>query len=211
MHNGTRRERERLVREEEIIHAAAKVFGQKGFEGASMDEIALEAQFTKRTLYLYFENKEELFFAAATLGFKKLFSYLEKSSQGGLTGFDKLVQGSKGYYCFYKDFPETLRLIGEVGQVKKKVGEGSPRLKSLMQIDNELFQFTAKTIQEGINDGSIRDDINAVKATFSIIFMMTGFFNQLSVTGETFMGHFALEPEDFSSYSMDLLFSSIKK
>ncbi|WP_369693305.1 helix-turn-helix domain-containing protein [Acetobacterium wieringae] len=38
---------------------AEKIFGQNGFESASMDEIALEAQFTKRTLYQYFENNGE--------------------------------------------------------------------------------------------------------------------------------------------------------
>jgi AcrR family transcriptional regulator len=211
MNNMTRRERERLVREEEIIDAAVKLFGQKGFDIASMDEIALEAQFTKRTLYLYFENKEELFFAAAFKGFKKLLAFLEKASEDEQTGFAKLVQGSKGYYRFYKEFPETLRLIGEIGQVKKRAGEGSQRLKKLLQIDNELFQWAARSIQEGINDGSILEDLNAVKATFSIIFMMTGFFNQLSVTGETFMEFTALEPEDFCNYSMELLFNSIKK
>ena len=192
MSSETRRERERMVREGEIIDAAEKVFGQKGFDDASMDEIALEAQFTKRTLYLYFENKEELFFAAALKGFKKLFEYLEKASEGAQTGYARLVQGSNGYYRFYKEHPETMRLIGEIGQVKKRASAESQLLKELMQTDNEMFQWAAKTIAEGKSDGSIRDDLDALKTTFSIIFMMTGFFNQLSQTGETFMQHFAL-------------------
>jgi len=211
MNNGTRRERERMMREGEIVAAAEKIFGQKGFEAASMDEIAVEAQFTKRTLYQYFENKEELFFAAAHNGYKKLFSYLQEASENEQTGFMKLLQGNKGYYRFYKEFPEVLMLIGEIGQVKKKTGEGSQRLKELMKVDNEMFQWVARVIEEGKADGSIREDLDSIKATFSIIFMMTGFFNQLSITGETFMKHFSLEAEDFSNYSIDLLFSSIKK
>jgi AcrR family transcriptional regulator len=211
MDNVTRRERERLVREGEIVAAAEKVFGLKGFEDASMDEIALEAQFTKRTLYFYFDCKEELYFSAALKGFKLLFSYLEKASINAKTGFMKLLQGSQGYYRFAKECPGTMRLICEIGQVKKKAAEGSQRLKELMAFDNDMFHWIARIIEEGKADGSIRNDLDSVKASFSIIFMMTGFFNQLSLTGETFLAHFALDLESFSNYSMDLLFESMKK
>ena len=210
MNKETRRERERLVREGEIVAAADKVFGQKGFDAALMDEIAIEAQFTKRTLYQYFENKEELFFAAALNGFKKLFAYSQQASENEQTGFLKLVQASKGYYRFYKEFPGTLRLTGEVGYVKKKAGENSQRLNELMNINNEIFRWAAGVIAEGKADGSIRADLDATKASFSIIFMMTGLFNQLTMTGTTFVEHYDLDPEDFSDYSMELLFNSIR-
>lgn len=210
MKNETRRERERQVREGDIVAAAEKVFAQKGFNDASMDEIAQEAQFTKRTLYLYFENKEELFFAAAINGFKMLLVYLQKASEKEQTGFMKIFQGSRGYYRFYKEFPGTLRLIGEIGQVKNKTKKDSQRLQELMQIDNEIFQWVARVIAEGKVDKSIRDDLDEKKVTFSIVFMMTGFFNQLSMTGDTYMEYFALDHEEFSEYSMNLLFDSIK-
>jgi hypothetical protein len=105
---------------------------------------------------------------------------------------------------------ERLRLIGEIGQVKKSVGEGSQRLKDLMQFDNELFRWVARVIEEGKADGSIRSNLDSVKATFSIVFMMTGFFNQLALTGGTFLQHFGLDPEQFSEYSMNLMFDSIR-
>ena len=46
----SRRERERLVRESEIIAAAEKLFIVKGFDNTTMDEIAKAAEFTKRTV-----------------------------------------------------------------------------------------------------------------------------------------------------------------
>ena len=208
--NNNRRERERSVRESEIIEAAVKVFGQKGFENASVDEIALEAQFTKRTLYLYFENKEELFFAAALAGFQKLYAYLKESSEKGATGFERLRNGSKAYDQFYRDFPGTLRLIGETGQVKKSASEGSLRLKELMNIDTQLFEWAASAVSAAKADGSVRKDLDERKLTFSIIFLMTGFFNQLAVTGETFTSFFNLDLEEFSAYSMDLILDSLK-
>ena len=44
-----------------IIHAAQKVFGEYGFEKASMNDIARELNFSKASLYYYFQDKESLF------------------------------------------------------------------------------------------------------------------------------------------------------
>jgi len=45
----------------QIIDGACRVFLDRGFDAASMGEIAREARVSKGTLYVYFKNKEELF------------------------------------------------------------------------------------------------------------------------------------------------------
>jgi len=45
----------------QILEGARKVFHDKGFDGASMNDIARVAGVSKGTLYVYFENKERLF------------------------------------------------------------------------------------------------------------------------------------------------------
>ncbi|MCX8042759.1 MAG: TetR/AcrR family transcriptional regulator [Desulfobacterota bacterium] len=46
---------------EKIIHAAIEVFFSKGFDGASMREIAAIAGVTKPVIYYYFKDKETLY------------------------------------------------------------------------------------------------------------------------------------------------------
>lgn len=55
-----RKQREKEKRRREIIDAARKVFSSKGFNAATMEEIASQAELSPGTLYLYFKNKEEL-------------------------------------------------------------------------------------------------------------------------------------------------------
>src|SRR5215217_2404704 len=50
----------------EILAAALRVFGEKGFAAARLDEIAARAGVSKGALYLYFETKEDLFRAVVT-------------------------------------------------------------------------------------------------------------------------------------------------
>ena len=51
-------------RRSEILDAATKVFGNKGFDATRMEEIAKMAGLAKGTLYLYFRSKDDIYQAA---------------------------------------------------------------------------------------------------------------------------------------------------
>jgi AcrR family transcriptional regulator len=56
-------ERRRQQTREHLLAAAAQVFAERGFHGASLDEVAAVAGFTKGAVYSNFRNKEDLFLA----------------------------------------------------------------------------------------------------------------------------------------------------
>jgi len=53
--------RRKQARPGEILDAALKVFAEKGFAAARMEDIARRAGVTKGTIYLYFPGKEDVF------------------------------------------------------------------------------------------------------------------------------------------------------
>ena len=57
------RERRRQQTRDVLIAAATEVFAQRGYEGASLEEIAETAGFTRGAIYKNFVGKEDLFFA----------------------------------------------------------------------------------------------------------------------------------------------------
>jgi len=57
----TRREKERQQRRELLLEAAARVFGRKPFDEASMQEVAAEAQIGMQGLYEHFPSKQDLY------------------------------------------------------------------------------------------------------------------------------------------------------
>lgn len=50
-----------IEKQQRILAAALKVFSEAGYSAASMDAIALDAEVSKPTLYMYFGSKEQLF------------------------------------------------------------------------------------------------------------------------------------------------------
>jgi len=71
----SRKDREKLFKQREILTAARKVFAEKGYEHATIEEIAQRAEFSKAALYHYFQNKEEIFVAAL----EEIFAAMEKN------------------------------------------------------------------------------------------------------------------------------------
>lgn len=54
-------ERRKDARPQELLAAALALFVERGYAATRLDEVAARAGVSKGTLYLYFENKEELF------------------------------------------------------------------------------------------------------------------------------------------------------
>eukprot|EP01034_Spumella_vulgaris_P032775 gene32775-40456_t len=63
-------ERRKDARPQELLEAALELFVERGFAATRLEDVARRAGVSKGTLYLYFENKEELFKAVvrATIG-----------------------------------------------------------------------------------------------------------------------------------------------
>lgn len=71
-------ERRRQLTREALIDAAAEVFAEKGYAGASLEEIAASAGFTRGAIYSNFSGKEELLLAVIDRDFdKELDAYRE--------------------------------------------------------------------------------------------------------------------------------------
>lgn len=76
-----RKEKARELRRQEMIEAAEKVFFAKGYDLATMDDVARAAEFSKRTLYIYFSSKEQLYFEIMTRGYKQLLQMLRDDTE----------------------------------------------------------------------------------------------------------------------------------
>ena len=56
-----KRRRDRAAREREILDAAERIFGERGYQGTSMDEIAAAVGVSKPLVYQYYGSKDGLF------------------------------------------------------------------------------------------------------------------------------------------------------
>ncbi len=75
-----------------LVDVARQLFAKNGFEGTSMNDIAVHANRGRRTLYTYFNSKEEIYFAVIQTELERLYERMEEVARKSIPPEEKMVQ-----------------------------------------------------------------------------------------------------------------------
>lgn len=158
-----RRQREKERRRNDIIDAAERVFFSNGLENATMDDVAEQAELSKGTLYIYFKSKEDLYLAITKRGLDILTSMFEKASATASLGIEKIYAIGQAYRDFSKKHTDYFQAMAYFDLRIKEISDESPNAKLSIEQGEKVLTICAEAIQYGIEDGTIRSDIDPKK------------------------------------------------
>ena len=171
-----RKEREKEQRRNEIIKAAEKVFFEKGIKGATMDDVADTAELSKGTLYLYFNNKEDLYYAICIKGLSVLNEYFLKSVSPEKTSFENLFEIGKAYIRFAREHADYFHVMTHFDAMDYDFGESSVENPHL----DDVMPFFIEIIEKGQKDGSVTTDLPAPLMAHLLWTQTTGVLRMMS-------------------------------
>jgi AcrR family transcriptional regulator len=153
-----RKERERERRRQQIIVAAKKVFSEKGFNKATMDDIAREAELSPGTLYLYFKNKEELY-ASLSL---RILQYLRIRVEHVLNSQDlnpeqKLDAMIDAMYDVYEFDPLVIINMFHLQSSETLKNLSDQLIEEIKELSRQSLGGLARIFEEGIRQGVFID------------------------------------------------------
>jgi len=139
-----------------ILEAARKVFANKGFHEATVEDIADAAGVAKGTVYLYYESKRDVYFAALKFGIAEMYTVLRQQLKKVSTPEEKLraLVGAKLAYCdenrdFFKIY------YSELGNIPSAhLGGMDDEFKALYREQARLIEAILK---EGIRQKVMRN------------------------------------------------------
>ncbi len=106
-----RKEREKEQRRSDIIDAAEKLFFSNKFDDVSMDDIAKAAELSRATLYLYFADKESLFFAVILRGVRIMSETFKENVDRESTGLGIISAVGNAFIKFNNEHSDYYRLL----------------------------------------------------------------------------------------------------
>ncbi|WP_181391467.1 TetR/AcrR family transcriptional regulator [Methanospirillum stamsii] len=160
-----RKKREKEKRREDILNAAEKLFFSGEYDSITMNSIAEEAEVNKALLYYYFKDKQSLFLSVVTRGSRILLRMVKESETREVLGLEKISAIGKAYYQFAHDYPDYYR----IGLFFRTRGfditaiTDSECLTEYKKIGNEIASLSISSIELGIQDGTIRSDLDPVE------------------------------------------------
>ncbi|MGA8178719.1 MAG: TetR/AcrR family transcriptional regulator [Desulfobacterales bacterium] len=153
-----RKEREKGRRRQQIMVAAKRVFSQKSFNKATMEDIAKEAELSPGTIYLYFKNKEELFASLSLRILQYMSIRLEHvHNEKYQEPKQKLTALKEALYEVYEFDPLVLINMFHL-QSSETLKNLSPHLLSdIKELSRQSFRSMARVFEEGIEKGDFID------------------------------------------------------
>ena len=103
------RERKKQQTRETIARVALDLFAQRGYENTTLAEIADAADVSKRTIFAYFESKEDILFCDEPALYEQLKEKLEQRPPGATT-VDAL-----------RDFLSSVAVMDEAAKLRKQI------------------------------------------------------------------------------------------
>ncbi|AFV22503.1 hypothetical protein Mpsy_0292 [Methanolobus psychrophilus R15] len=185
-----RRQREKEQRKTEIIDAAERLFFSRGYEDVSMEDIAHEVELNKATIYLYFKNKETLFASIVLRGIQILKEKYIECMEKQVPGVAKVALMGQAYYQYSQEYPDYLRVIHFYGS--ERFSKENPCTAEIGRGYGTCRMILRDAIQEGIDDGTIRADIDPFMIS---MYLMISFMGILSMENKWKL---VIEAEGFS-------------
>ena len=163
------------LRKKTILEAAEQLFVQKGYEATGMDEICTLSSLSRRTVYSYFDSKQEILYAIMS----EHLSSLEKEFEKIIKDNDDFMICWKQIFCaklsFDRNCPMDVKLIQSTRSkdVQKKMD--SEELHEIVVIGQKIEDLLVGVMEQGVAEGIVRDDIHPVFA----VSILTGGFDSL--------------------------------
>lgn len=213
MGSGERREKEKEIRRNDIIEAAEAVFFAKGYNQATMDDVAKAAEFSKRTLYVYFSSKEQIYFEIMTRGYRLMLEMLRQAilEHPAANALGSIRQMGEVFYRFSKEHPEYFEAMIQYETAEMDfIAEAADKTREeCYALGEEITEYLIGMLRRGMDEGVIRKELNVVHTALMLWSSVMGVLNT-ALKKENYLRHMhGTTPDELVAAAFSLMVESI--
>jgi len=187
-----RKERDKQLRKADILKAAARIFSSKGYHAATIQDIAKEAQYGTGTVYLYFKDKNSLYFSLLEEKMKSLAETVQakvgdiKDAREKLEFFIReglaFFEQNHDFFRIYMLEKSSLQLI-----VGKKATESFIAIEYITDYIEELIRMAQKqgVIRKEYDSSEVADVLVSIMGSLILNWTKAGSDKTSNLVGKT--------------------------
>jgi TetR/AcrR family transcriptional regulator, repressor for uid operon len=160
--------RYRTELKEKIMQSAMENFAKNGFDRTRMEDIATTAGLAKGTLYLYFKNKEDLFYAICEHNLGELRNQLSRL-------FNRKENIMLDAERFYDEYQKASLGSDIIWFEMIALSTRSPKLRKILaENQSKVYQVVKEFLKTEIERGFLREDVNTDVIASALIALYNG-------------------------------------
>lgn len=155
MNTASRKQREIAAREQLILDCAARLLGDCGYQGLSMDRVAEAVEYSKGTIYQHFNCKEDLLAGLCLRSSRDLYDLFSRASSLDRSPRERLLAISFAYQLFIRLHPLEFANMQTIKSetVREKT---SDEIRCAMQSrEAQVMNTVSQVVRDGVESGDL--------------------------------------------------------
>jgi len=136
-----------------------------------------------------------------------LFDLFKEAAAKGKTGIEKVRAIGRAYYEFYKKEPNyfSAMLHQEIHEVDPETIDETPSIARCNEMGNKIFTLIQEAVKYGIQDGTVRKDLDPVKLSLVLWGHSAGVLHIFKAKEKVIDKLFGVSVDDIVEYSFRLI------
>lgn len=194
---------------ERIMKAAEQLFSKKGFAQTTIDDISKASEYSRRTIYSYYESKEDILHHIIEKGLV----ILKQDIQNAINLNDSFIDGYK-LICmamrkYQVEYPHSVNNVNNAKFSDFDIENLSETIKHILILGTEINTILAEFIEKGKEKGIVRQDIVPMLTVYILWSSITSFLSLAQTKGQFISKQFSISENEFLDYGFKQIINSI--
>jgi len=192
-----------------ILSAAEKLFLEKGVTLTTMDEISRMSEYSKRTIYAYYESKEDILYHIILKGLVNLKEDLIEAIQqqnGFILQYRAICNAMEKHQA---NSPQSANAVDQMKSGNIDYNAIPPTIVKIFGLGTEINSLLADYIEQGKQQGIVRPNVEPMKTVYIMWGSITSLLSLVRNKGEFLEKEFATTKESFLEYGYKQIINCI--
>ena len=205
----TRTQRTIAFNRRNILDAADKLFCKNGVEKTTMEQLAAEAGYSKPTLYGYFKDKDEVYFALVLEFMERIVVKVDKAIDEQNVFSDIFTKICQDVFRLATRYP--LYFEGLIGTINVNIkADDTPQIyKDIYRLGEVLNEKLLNILQQGKDEGVINTALDNSAILLFVWSSVAGIIRMINHKKD-YLKMLQLNEKDFSAFCFERMLCACK-
>jgi len=197
------------LHKENILSAAEKLFLEKGVASTTIDDISKLSEYSRRTIYVYYESKEDILYHIILKGLTILKDDLVvvlKQQKDFIKQYWAICNAMEKYQA---NSPQSANSINQMKSGDIDFNSIPQVILQIFESGTDINNLLADYVEQGKKQGIVRSDIEPMKTVYVMWGSITSLLSLVRNKGEFLEKEFSASKESFLEYGYKQIINSI--
>ncbi|MGN0462779.1 MAG: TetR/AcrR family transcriptional regulator, partial [Ruminococcus sp.] len=175
----------------------------------TIDDISKSAGYSRRTIYAYYESKEDILHHIIRNGLILLKDEVEKAIEDNSDFIQQYNGICRAMYRYQWDCPCSVENVNKFSGNDADFESISDTVKDIFALGTEINQILERFIEKGKNDGIVRQDVVPLMTVYVLWSGITSLIDMVNTKGKFLCKQFSTTEEEFLKYGFRQIINGI--